>query len=204
MELLQMKDNESFQKSGIRRCWFIRVIDEVFLEIKEQQELLKKKDLRTFDFSTMYTCLQHQLIKKNVRIAVEEAVEYAQYRASKDGKCLKQLHSLKNVEDIMEHVNFIVDNTYLYTEGGILVHQEIGLPIGTNSAPEIANLTLYVPERDFINKMILENKEDEARKHANNFRLQDDVLTWGSFLLLQKSTDWNIQKPHFQMDRWYI
>ena len=66
MELLQMKDNESFQKSGIRRCWFIRVIDEVFLEIKEQQELLKKKDPRTFDFSTMYTCLQHQLIKKNV------------------------------------------------------------------------------------------------------------------------------------------
>ena len=79
----------------------------------------------------------------------------------------------------MEHVNFIVDNTYLYTEGGILVHQEIGLPIGTNSAPEIANLTLYVPERDFIKKMILQNKEDEARKHANNFRLQDDVLTWG-------------------------
>jgi hypothetical protein len=88
MELLQMKDNESFQKSGIRRCWFIRVIDEVFLEIKEQQELLKKKDPRTFDFSTMYTCLQHQLIKKNVRIAVEEAVEYAQYHASKEGKCL--------------------------------------------------------------------------------------------------------------------
>ena len=73
-----MKVNESFQKSGIRRCWFIRVIDEVFLEIKEQQKLLKKKDPRTFDFPTMYTCLQHQLIKKNVRIAVEEAVKYAQ------------------------------------------------------------------------------------------------------------------------------
>ena len=56
MELLQMKDNESFQRDGIRRCWFIRVIDEVFLEIKELQEFLKDKDPWTFDFSTVYTC----------------------------------------------------------------------------------------------------------------------------------------------------
>ena len=31
---------ESFQKDGIRHCWFIRVIDEVFSEIKELQEFL--------------------------------------------------------------------------------------------------------------------------------------------------------------------
>ena len=98
-----MKDNESFQRDGIRRCWFIRVIDEVFLEIKELQEFLKDKDPRTFDFSTMYTCLQHQLIKKNVRIAVEAAVECAKSRASKDSKCLEHFRCLQDVEKIMDH-----------------------------------------------------------------------------------------------------
>ena len=59
---------------------------------------------------------------------------------------------LEDMEKIMDHVNFIVDNTYLYTEREILLHPDIGISMGTNSAPEIANLTVYVPERDFSMK----------------------------------------------------
>ena len=50
--------------------------------------------------------------------------------------------------------------------------------MGTNSAPEIANLTCYVDERDFIDGLITSGQIDEAKEHADNFRLIDDVLGW--------------------------
>jgi len=34
MHILQLKDNELYDKTGIRRCWFIRRMDDVFREIK--------------------------------------------------------------------------------------------------------------------------------------------------------------------------
>jgi len=51
--------------------------------------------------------------------------------------------------------------------------------MGTNSAPEIANLTCYVDERDFIDGLITSGQTDEAKEHAVNFRFIDDVLGWG-------------------------
>ena len=78
----------------------------------------------------------------------------------------------------MDHVNFIVDNTFYHTKQGVLKGQEIGLPIVTNSAPEIANLTRYIDECDFVDKLVQEDQIDEARDHSDNFRFQDDTITW--------------------------
>ena len=90
----------------------------------------------------MYTGLQHDHIKRNVREAVREAKQYAAEVFHRDERYIYPLDSgLDDIETIMEHVNFVVDNTFLYTRGGILKQQKIGLPMGTNSAPEIANLT---------------------------------------------------------------
>ena len=50
--------------------------------------------------------------------------------------------------------------------------------MGTNSAPEIANLTCYVDEQDEMNQLISAGKIDEAKKHADNFRHIDDILGW--------------------------
>ena len=54
---------------------------------------------------------------------------------------------------------------------------------------------------------IFELIRDKKKKHENIQTISDFKMMYlpgESFLLLQKSTDWNIQKPHFQMDRWYI
>jgi hypothetical protein len=50
--------------------------------------------------------------------------------------------------------------------------------MGTNSAPELANLTLHVEEVSFIDTLLAENKLEEAKKHSDNFRFIDDILTW--------------------------
>ena len=50
MRILQKKDNELYTTTGLRRCWFIRNLDDVFGEIKRKQQFLKNKKPRTFDF----------------------------------------------------------------------------------------------------------------------------------------------------------
>lgn len=107
----------------------------------------------------MYTGLQHDRIKKNVRSAIEEAKEYAKELYLKEYWYKYPLDSeLDDILLIMEHVEFVVDNTFLYSKGGILKQQKIGLPMGTNSAPELANLTCYVDERDEIDDLIKNGK----------------------------------------------
>ena len=54
----------------------------------------------------------------------------------------------------IEIVLCVVKKTHLCTNGFVVRRQKIGLPIGTNSAPEIANLTLYTDEKGFVEQLI--------------------------------------------------
>ena len=125
MNLLVRKDNERFTKTGIRRCWFVRDIDQVFKEIKQNQDRLKHKRPRTFDFLNMYTGLNHAKIKKNVEAAIIEAKEYAAELNSRDERRMYDVGSgLNSTAVLMDHVNFIVDNTFYHTKQGVLKHQK--------------------------------------------------------------------------------
>ena len=50
-----------------------------------------------------------------------------------------------DVDTIVEHVRFIMDNAYSTFVDG-LFRQTIGVPTGTNCAPEIANIFLFYYE----------------------------------------------------------
>ena len=76
MSVLLQKDQENFQRTGIRRCWFIKSTEEVFLEIKKNQEYLNLRQPRTFDFTTMYTNLKHERIISNLENTIKEARDY--------------------------------------------------------------------------------------------------------------------------------
>ena len=81
----------------------------------------------------------------------------------------------------MDHVQHIVQNTYLLTKNGTICRQKNGLPMGTNSAPELANLTLYVDESQYIDGLVQSpNAQDLelAKDHAFTQRLIDDLKTW--------------------------
>jgi len=175
MKLLQEKDQKQFKITGVRKCWFIKSTEEVFLEVKANSEYLKDRRPRTFDFNTMYTNLQHDRIIRNVKKSITEAFEYIDTLPFMERE--KIIQQLDSPERIMEIVIFIVKNTYLCTNGGVVRHQKIGLPMGTNSAPEIANLTLYPDEKAFVEQLI-EQDLRLAQRHNLNFRLIDDVLTW--------------------------
>ena len=179
MDMLLIKDQKNYNKTGIRKCWFIHSIEEVFLEVKKNKEFLKGRRPRTFDFKTMYTCLPHPKIKYNVKIAVEEAWTYLKDDVAQDGRRTQaSFQNLKSVNQIMDLVNFIVDNMFLLAGDDTIRRQIIGLPMGTNCAPELANLTLYVDESIFIEETIKNKGTQAACRYSLTFRLIDDILSW--------------------------
>ena len=55
-------------------------------------------------------------------------------------------------------LNFLIDNIYIYVEiGGIICQQVIGIPMGTNVAPLLADLFLYSYESDNSKDLVQKN-----------------------------------------------
>jgi hypothetical protein len=60
--------------------------------------------------------------------------------------------------------------------GGCVFQQTVGIPMGTNCAPLLADLLLYLYEADFIQGFLKNNKKKLARSFNFTFRYIDDVL----------------------------
>ena len=60
-------------------------------------------------------------------------------------------------------IEFLLDNIYVRF-GGQLFQQMIGIPMGTNCAPLLADLFLYSYENEFLDKAIKEGKRKLAIK----------------------------------------
>ena len=59
--------------------------------------------------------------------------------------------------DICKMIEFLVDNIYVRF-GGQIFRQMVGIPMGTNCAPLLADLFLYSYENEFLDKLIKEGK----------------------------------------------
>jgi len=188
MTILKEKDKILFRNNGYRRCWFEKSAESVFHDIKRNKTDLIHKKPRTFDFSTMYTCLPHEKIFTNLRIAIKEASNFQQALISATAKLTydHDISTTEKIDNIMNLVYFVVQNTYLDNNDATLKHQSIGIPMGTNAAPELANLTLYVDEANFIDQLILDSQKDKAILYKHTYRFIDDILTWD---VLPPSTD---------------
>jgi hypothetical protein len=119
--------------------------------------------------------LQHNRIFKNVPAAIKEALTFMNTLPSKIREGYQKV--LDPIEKMVEHLHFIVQNTYLWSKGNVLRRQTIGMPMGTNASPEIANLTLYWDESCFMNHLETHDL-DCAKRHSHNARYIDDILTF--------------------------
>jgi hypothetical protein len=72
-------------------------------------------------------------------------------------------------------LEFLIDNIFV-SFGGILFQQVVGIPMGTNCAPLLADLFLYSYESEFLQKFVKDKKIHEARAFNFTYRYIDDVL----------------------------
>jgi hypothetical protein len=73
-------------------------------------------------------------------------------------------------------LEFLIDNIFV-SFGGILFQQVVGIPMGTNCAPLLADLFLCSYESEFLLKLVKDKKIHEARAFNFTYRYIDDVLT---------------------------
>ena len=71
---------------------------------------------------------------------------------------------------------FLVDNIYVRF-GGQLFRQMVGIPMGTNCAPLLADLLLYSYENEFLDKPIKESKRKLARKFNLSYLYTDGLIS---------------------------
>ena len=76
-------------------------------------------------------------------------------------------------------IEFLVDNMYVRF-GGQLFRQMVGIPMGTNCAPLLADLFLYFYENGFLDKLIKEGKRKLARKFNLSYHYIDDLISFNN------------------------
>ena len=79
-------------------------------------------------------------------------------------------------DDIYRMLEFLIDNIFVEC-GGVIFQKVIGIPMGTNWAPLLADLFLYSYEAEFIQTLINSGKRHLAKSFSFTYRYIDDVLS---------------------------
>ena len=172
-----------------------------FWSIKNSGDVLSKlkcrgfraTSLSTYDFSTLYTTLPHNLIKKNTRfdrVDIQKSIKNygSLYLACNDRKAFftssdQSRYTLWSCQNVCDALSYLLDNVYIRF-GTKLYRQIVGIPMGTNCAPLVADLFLYCYERDFMDFLNHDNQADVITAFNSTSRYLDDLL--------------NIDNPYFE------
>ena len=85
---------------------------------------------------------------------------------------------------LINMINYLIDNCYI-TCGDSTFRQKIGIPMGTDCAPFLANLFLYSYETAWMTKTAKTDKQ-LARRFNKSARYIDDLLTINNDELMKK------------------
>ena len=153
-------------KSRVNRYYetvYERARKNMFWSIKNSGEVLSKlksrgfrvTSLSTYDFSTLYTTLPNNLIKeKLLDLLIERAFkqfhknEGTLYLACNDKKAFfsstdHRGYKLWSCQNVCYALSYLLDDIYIRS-GNNLYKQIFGIPMGTNCAPRVADLFLFL------------------------------------------------------------
>ena len=74
-------------------------------------------------------------------------------------------------------LEFLVDNIFMVFAGKKIFQQTVGIPMGTNCAPLLADIFLYSYEAEVIQSLLLTGKKYLASRFNLTYRYIDDVLS---------------------------
>ena len=93
------------------------------------------------------------------------------------------IYTLWSCQNVFDALSYLLDNIYIRF-GTKLYRQIVGIPMGTNCAPLVADLFLYCYERDFMDSFNHDNQADVIEAFNSTSRYLDDLL--------------NIDNPYFE------
>ena len=102
------------------------------------------------------------------------------------------------VSKVCDAFVYLLDNIFIRF-GTKLYRQTIGIPMGTNCAPLVADLFLFCYERDFMKSLSLENQADIIEAFNSTSRYLDDLLNIDNIYFDQMVT--RIYPTELQLNR---
>ena len=142
----------------------------------------RASSLSTYDFSTLYTTLPHNLIKDKLGDLIIRTFqrEGSLYIACNDRNAFFTSDAVRNdnlwsCQKVCEALTFLLDNIYIRF-GSKLYRQIVGIPMGTNCAPLVADLFLFCYERDFMLSLSEDKQSGVIEAFNSTFRYLDDLL----------------------------
>ena len=138
--------------------------------------------MSTYDFSTLYTTLPHNLIKDKLIDLIERTFqrEGSPYLACNDRNAFfnsekpKRYHAW-SCQIVCDALTFLLDNI-LIRFGTKLYRQVVGIPMGTNCAPLVADLFLFCYERGFMMSLFDDKQADVIDAFNTTSRYLDNIL----------------------------
>ena len=134
------------------------------LEYIQSRSLSSCNSIKTFDFSTLYTTIKDKLreLVQLCFIKKDGPRRYKYLVLGRDRSYFVKHHSYSTKKSSLKLISstFLIDNIFAMF-GGRVFQQTVGIPMGTNCAPLLADLFLYSYEADFI-QGLLKKKREEA------------------------------------------
>ena len=146
--------------------------------------------LSTYDFSTLFTTLPHNLIKEKLINLIEWTFkrEGSSYIACNERQAFftsgdTKRYKLWSCQNVCEALIYLLDNIYIRF-GTKLYGQIVGIPMGTNCAPLEADMFLFCNERDFMTSLSDVKQAEIIEAFESTSRYLDVLL--------------NIDNPYFE------
>ena len=142
---------------------------------------------KSFDFSTLYTTIPHQKLKSRLATNIMNSFihkngnrRYKLLVLGREGPYFFQgtlrFEKKYTEDDIVNMLEFPVDNIFVVF-GGKVFQQIVGIPMGTNCAPLLADIFLYSYEAEFIQSLLSTGKKQLASQFNFTYRYINYVLS---------------------------
>ena len=182
------KQNQAYcnaikQYTGINMFFITDNFQKIASDIQHLNNRSKAKSISTYDFTSLYTKIQHTHLITNMDWYIDLAFKGANKRGKKflsvysksanwvvkhhEGTCAFDTNTFKAL------IKFLINNAY-FRCGDKILRQKIGIPMGLDPAPQMANAHLHRYEFDFQQKMSKTNYS-VARSLNHTFRYIDDI-----------------------------
>ena len=166
--------------TGVERNWIINNNLGFIEDIERVNRRNAARNVKMCDFSTLYTGINQEDLKEKLKLTADTAFKGGTNQYIRVGKEARWYSGKGTSSDyildkdrVHKLIDFVVDNS-VFRLGNKVYRQIIGIPMGIDPAPQMANLYLYFYESQFM-KMLTEEDYGKAIKFNKTRRFIDDV-----------------------------
>ena len=182
--------NTKTSRNSVNNMWILKNSTSLLSSL-DQLDVRTATSVQTFDFSILYTSIPHDLLKSRISNLVHNAfrkndgsVRYTHIKVTRaQGYFTHDINgggdNMYTADNICKLIEFLNGNIFVQF-GGRLFHQVIGIPMGTNCAPLVADLFLYSYEDEFPDNMIKSGHRRLARSFNLCYRYTDDLIVFNN------------------------